>query len=129
MALKNITDLKKRLDTLEKLQLFGATKMDQSSVATFKMEKYQSHMDSMKRLHREFFSPPFYTSPGGHKMKVSYSGCHRKFPLNRVGSSKRKHQTWSFQAKIKVQILNQESHLSTLILYGAEKDSMDEVDC
>ncbi len=51
-------------------KLFGATKMDQSSVATFKMEKYQSHMDSMKRLHWEFFSPPFYTSPGGHKMKV-----------------------------------------------------------
>ncbi len=128
MALKTITDLKKRLDTLEELQLFGATKMDEGTVATFKMEELQSLMENGKT----FYSPPFYTSPGGYKMMVEVQAIERflSIKLGLVNGENCKNQTWPLVAKIEVQILNQESddnHLSTLILFKRNVESYEQV--
>ncbi len=129
---------KKRLVTLEELHqsstlkqvtLFGAmTKMDQNMqkiqdiVATFKIDEFQSHMEKW-----EFHSPPFYTSPGGYKMKVQFQAIQNflSIKLNLEDTTYSQHLIWPFQAKIEIQILNRESndnHLSTLIIFQGNKE-------
>ncbi len=87
------------------------------AVTTFKMEDFQSHMENEKTFH----SPPFYTSPGGYKMKVEVQAVENYLSiyLHLVPGENDDHLTWPFhQATIEVQILNQQSdtsHLSTRI--------------
>ncbi len=89
------------------------------AVTTFKMEEFQSHMENEKTFH----SPPFYTSPGGYKMKVEVQAIEDYLSINLrlVPGENDDHLTWPFHpATIEVQFLNQESdtnHLSTSISF------------
>ncbi len=103
----------KRLSTLD-----SVLDNEQSlAVATFKMEDYQWHVLNEKIFH----SPPFYTSPGGYKMKVEVEAIENylSIKLQLVRGENDDHLKWPFQpVLIEVQILNQTSdirHLSTCI--------------
>ncbi len=94
------------------------------AVATFKMEDFQSHIRNEKTFH----SPPFYTSPGGYKMKIEVQAVENylSIDLHLVPGENDDHLTWPFQqVEIEVQILNQEcddNHISALVpFYKTQK--------
>ena len=112
------------------------------------LDTFEYHLDQMspnvltftnftrrKSRNRAVYSPPFYSSPGGYKMRLRVfangsgngKGTHVSLFVSLMCGENDDHLTWPFTGEIKMELLNQLSdsahHVRTICFMAGDKSS------
>ena len=99
----------------------------QTCPTVIKMDKFQIHKDTSA----EWYSPPFYSHPGGYKMCLNVDangngkGTHVSVFLSMMRGENDDNLVWPFQGKVTFTLLNQledKDHREDMLLYDEYVD-------
>ena len=102
----------------------------QSGPFVFKMPEYHQHKSSNK----EWYSPPFYSHPGGYKVCIKVfadghgegAGTHVSVYAYLMKGRNDDNLTWPFTGKVTITLLNQladENHHTSVVLFPPDMDT------